>query len=96
MCGHVVRAGVPQIIVPFNFDQPDNASRLARLGTCLPVMPKQAHGEHMKAALQRLVSDEGMHQRARRLKAQINQECGTLIAARWLDADLRGVAPDQG
>jgi UDP:flavonoid glycosyltransferase YjiC (YdhE family) len=27
-----LRAGVPQLVTPMNFDQPDNAMRLARLG----------------------------------------------------------------
>lgn len=94
MCGHIVRAGIPQIIVPFNFDQPDNAARLARLGTCIPVVPGKAHGAVMEAALKTLVTDEAMQQRARQLKADINQECGTVIAARWLDADMRGVSED--
>lgn len=91
MCGHVVRAGVPQIIVPFNFDQPDNAARLARLGVCLPVQPSKARGPLMEEALQQLVGDQRMHERARQLKGEINQVCGTVTAARWLDADLRGV-----
>ncbi len=95
MCGHVVRAGVPQIIVPFNFDQPDNAARLARLGVCLPVPPSKSRGPVMAAALKQLVSDEAMHERARRLKGEINQVCGTVTAAKWLDADLRGV-PEEG
>jgi rhamnosyltransferase subunit B len=91
MCGHVVRAGVPQIIVPFNFDQPDNAMRLQRLGTCIPVLPGKALGPEMAAALQRLVTDPELHRRAKALKAEINQDCGTLTAARWLDADVRGL-----
>lgn len=31
-CAAALRAGVPQLIVPFGFDQPDNATRLMRLG----------------------------------------------------------------
>jgi rhamnosyltransferase subunit B len=31
-CAEALRAGVPQLIVPFGFDQPDNATRLMRMG----------------------------------------------------------------
>ncbi|MEZ5277146.1 MAG: glycosyltransferase [Opitutaceae bacterium] len=31
-CAAALAAGVPQLIVPFGFDQPDNATRLVRLG----------------------------------------------------------------
>lgn len=31
-CAEALRAGIPQLIVPFGFDQPDNATRLMRLG----------------------------------------------------------------
>jgi rhamnosyltransferase subunit B len=35
----VLAAGKPQLIVPFAFDQPDNAARLRRLGVALTVLP---------------------------------------------------------
>lgn len=31
-CADALRAGIPQILVPFTYDQPDNATRLLRLG----------------------------------------------------------------
>jgi len=31
-CANAMRAGRPALIVPFAYDQPDNAARLARLG----------------------------------------------------------------
>ena len=31
-CADALRAGIPQILVPFTYDQPDNATRLVRLG----------------------------------------------------------------
>ena len=35
----VLAAGKPQLIVPFAFDQPDNAARLTRLGVAATVLP---------------------------------------------------------
>ena len=31
-CAEALAAGIPQVVVPFGFDQPDNATRLQRLG----------------------------------------------------------------
>lgn len=38
----VLAAGKPQLIVPFAFDQPDNAARLTRLGVAATVLPDAA------------------------------------------------------
>ncbi len=38
----VLAAGKPQLIVPFAFDQPDNAARLTRLGVAATVLPDSA------------------------------------------------------
>ncbi|KQQ45924.1 hypothetical protein ASF61_18930 [Duganella sp. Leaf126] len=38
----VLAAGKPQLVVPFAFDQPDNAARLTRLGVAATVLPDAA------------------------------------------------------
>lgn len=52
----VLAAGKPQLIVPFAFDQPDNAARLTRLGVAATVLPDSppAMWQH---ALARLLDD---------------------------------------
>ncbi|OBV39463.1 glycosyltransferase [Janthinobacterium psychrotolerans] len=52
----VLAAGKPQLVVPFAFDQPDNAARLRRLGVSLTVLPK-APLRAWSAALGRLLGD---------------------------------------
>lgn len=52
----VLAAGKPQLIVPFAFDQPDNAARLRRLGVSLTVLP-DAPLRAWTTALGHLISD---------------------------------------
>ena len=50
-------AGVPQVTMPMGFDQPDNATRLGRLGVARWVVPSQFDGEHVAAAIGSLLGD---------------------------------------
>lgn len=49
--------GVPQLTMPMGFDQPDNATRLARLGVGTWVVPSQFDGAHVADALGGLLDD---------------------------------------
>lgn len=50
-------AGVPQLIMPMAFDQPDNAMRAARLGVAQWLAPKRFTPERVTAALDLLLGD---------------------------------------
>jgi UDP:flavonoid glycosyltransferase YjiC (YdhE family) len=50
-------AGVPQLTMPMGFDQPDNATRLHRLGVARWVLPSQFDGPRVASALQPLLDD---------------------------------------
>jgi rhamnosyltransferase subunit B len=50
-------AGVPQLTMPMGFDQPDNATRLHRLGVGTWVRPSTFDGERVAAALNRLLDN---------------------------------------
>lgn len=43
-CAALLAAGTPQLVVPFAFDQPDNAARLRRLGVAAVVAPHAPAG----------------------------------------------------
>lgn len=47
-------AGIPQLVVPANFDQPDNAARLRRLGVAESLREKDYREDIVTAALARL------------------------------------------
>jgi len=49
-------AGIPQLTMPMGFDQPDNTTRLHRLGVATWVAPSQFTGERVAAALNGLLS----------------------------------------
>jgi rhamnosyltransferase subunit B len=50
-------AGVPQLTMPMGFDQPDNTSRLVKLGVAGWVPPSRFTGERVATELQRLLTD---------------------------------------
>ena len=64
-------AGIPQLTMPMGFDQPDNATRLERLGVGRWVAPSKFDGEHVAAALSALLDDGGTASNCRRLSTQV-------------------------
>jgi UDP:flavonoid glycosyltransferase YjiC (YdhE family) len=50
-------AGVPQLTMPMGFDQPDNATRLFRLGVGRWVRPGRFQGKTVAAALRDLLDN---------------------------------------
>ena len=67
-------AGVPQLVMPMSFDQPDNAARLKRLGTGLAVERKRFAGRRVAAALSKLFDSPSVAVRCRELAAQISKD----------------------
>jgi UDP:flavonoid glycosyltransferase YjiC (YdhE family) len=50
-------AGIPQLTMPMGFDQPDNATRLRRLGVARWVVPSKFDGDRVAATLTDLLTD---------------------------------------
>ena len=65
-CAQGLAAGVPQLIMPMGFDQPDNAARLARLGVGEALPPARFTADRVAAALSRLLSDAHVRASAER------------------------------
>jgi rhamnosyltransferase subunit B len=53
--GQGLAGGVPQLIMPMGFDQPDNAARLERLGVGAALYPRQFTGVNVAARLAALL-----------------------------------------
>ncbi|WP_119155302.1 glycosyltransferase [Caldimonas tepidiphila] len=64
-CAQALRAGVPQLVVPFGNDQPDNAARLCRLGVARSLSTLRLGARSMERELRGLV-DEPRHARSAR------------------------------
>ena len=64
-------AGLPQLVVPFCTDQPDNAMRLERLGTGVSILPGKFTPERAAEALQKLFSQPQIKQRC----FEVAQKC---------------------
>jgi UDP:flavonoid glycosyltransferase YjiC (YdhE family) len=89
---------VPQLVVPFAHDQPDNARRLSRLGVASLLWPAHATGERMAKKLATLMRSTSVAQRCRTIATSIRpgieDACDALerYAGERTDAAHRGDA----
>ncbi|MDP3542692.1 MAG: glycosyltransferase [Elusimicrobiota bacterium] len=84
-----LRAGVPQMIVPFAHDQFDNAARVARMGAGEALESRNPTGRELAATLSRLLDDDEIKDQAARIGAAIRTENGVLLACDAIEAALR-------
>jgi UDP:flavonoid glycosyltransferase YjiC (YdhE family) len=83
-----MRAGKPQVVVPFFGDQPDHAMRVMRLGIGLSMSPSN-YDEHCAAdALRKLLAGD-FKEEAGRLAALIAGERGVEEVADWASSILQ-------
>ena len=54
---HALRAGVPQVIVPFSHDQFDNADRIARLGCGIDAGNRRVSPVQLSKAIKTVLAD---------------------------------------
>ena len=83
-------AGVPTLIVPFAFDQSDNAEHASRLGVSRTVYRNKYRAARVARELDRLLREPGYAQRAREVSAQLKQENGPARAADLIEQVLDG------
>jgi len=90
--GEALRAGRPMLIVPYGWDQPDNAARVERLGAGLHVPRSQYTVETATAALKALLDNSRFSVRAAAGGAQVATEdglasaCDAITAVFWKTA----------
>jgi len=72
-CAQALAAGIPQLTMPLAFDQPDNATRLGRLGVARWLRPKEFRVERVTSQLAALVDDERVLTRCRHWAAEIRR-----------------------
>ncbi|NNF91723.1 MAG: hypothetical protein HKM96_10085, partial [Boseongicola sp.] len=62
-------AGLPQVVIPLFADQPDNAMSVERAGVGVAVLDREAHV--LRAAIERVLDDAALEQRAARLAEEM-------------------------
>lgn len=72
--GEALRAGRPMLVVPYGWDQPDNAYRIERLGVGLHVPRNRYTVETAAAAIQQLLDDPRFSVRSAELSSRISGE----------------------
>jgi rhamnosyltransferase subunit B len=84
-----MRAGVPQLIMPYGFDQPDNAARMVRLGVGLSVIRKQYKANRVMQQLHALTA-RSFHDRARDVGNKVSAEQGVSAACEAIERAIHG------
>ncbi|HOW71955.1 MAG TPA: glycosyltransferase [Phycisphaerae bacterium] len=64
-------AGVPHLIMPIAYDQPDNADRLTRLGVALPIKRALYTAHTAAAAIRKLTESRDVAARCREVAAEV-------------------------
>lgn len=83
-----LRAGRPQLIVPYLGDQFDNAARIIRLGCGATLSRRAYRAKRVATVLDRLLTDPGVTATAARLGSVAAQEDGAAVAAERIVAML--------
>ncbi len=73
-CAEALRAGIPSLIVPFGFDQPDNAERLRRLGVARILRRDRVSCETLVTGLRELLATPALAARAREFSRLVQPE----------------------
>ena len=83
--GQALRAGCPMLVMPFNFDQPDNAARVVRLGVGRSITRQQYSAPRAAAELNELLSNPSYREQAARIAGKIQHENGAEQAAKAIE-----------
>lgn len=86
--GEAMRAGRPMLIVPYGWDQPDNAARVERLGVGLHVARGEYSVDIATAALKALLDGSAFSARAAEVGAQMAGEGGLCLACDAVESVL--------
>jgi len=85
-CAQGLAAGIPQLVMPMGFDQPDNADRLVRLGVGSWVAPRRFTGKRVANALSRLLGNDRTAAQCRTASERLASEDGVARACDVLEA----------
>lgn len=78
--GQGLRAGIPMLVVPFAHDQPDNASRVERLGVARTVTRNSYKAERVASELKELLENPSYSRKANVIGNRVRSENGAALA----------------
>lgn len=84
-----LKDGVPVVVVPTEWDKPENAQRVVEAGAGLRLEPKHCTPERLRAAVERVLSQPSFRENARRLAAAFARYGGPMQAAELLEGLAR-------
>jgi len=84
-----LRAGIPQIIVPDRFDQPDNAMRVAKLGLGAAVLKDDKPPNVWADLIRVLTSDAGITRRLKKVASAVAGEDSVKTGCDLIESVLR-------
>jgi len=87
-----LRAGVPLIIVPTDWDKPDIARRVVETGAGIQLTPAQCTPQRLRAAVEQILGTPSFRQNARRMAEAFARYGGPQAAADLLEGLIRPVA----
>lgn len=81
-----LKAGVPLIIVPTEWDKPDIARRVVETGAGMRLNPEDCTPEKLRAAVQHVLNTPSFRQNAKRMAAAFARYGGPVTAAELLES----------
>jgi MGT family glycosyltransferase len=84
-----LRLGIPLVIVPTSWDQPENAWRVAEAGAGLRLAPNRCTPDGLRAAVERVLGEPSFRENAGRLASVFARYGGGAQAAELLEALAR-------
>lgn len=86
--GQALRAGVPQLIMPFGHDQPDNAARCRRIGVAEIIVRGDYSAGSAAGLIRKLLADPSYARKASHIGQTMMAENGTVTACNAIEALL--------
>jgi rhamnosyltransferase subunit B len=78
-------SGIPQLVMPMSYDQPDNAMRAERLGVARWLVPGRFTAERVSAALSALIENPSIAKAAGKVKTLVAESNGIELACDLLE-----------
>ena len=73
-CAMALRCGVPSLVIPFAYDQPDNAERLRKLGVARALKRSRISAGGLASKLVQILDNRQMREEARQLAERITPD----------------------